>query len=121
MIKKILLISLCVIMIISFSGCGEKMTSSEVYLLNFKPEVSEVYEEIAKVYKNETGKNVKVVTAASGTYEEVLKEIIERDRRDKTRTLCPLVLVEDAIYINTDNLTAEQTAEKIVSYIKQER
>ena len=52
------------------------------------------------------------------SYEEVLKEIIERDRRDKTRTLCPLVLVDDAVYINTDNLTAEETADKIISYIK---
>jgi len=52
------------------------------------------------------------------SYEEVLKEIIERDRRDKTRALCPLVLVDDAIYINTDDLTAEKTAEKIISYIK---
>jgi len=52
------------------------------------------------------------------SYEEVLKEINERDRRDKTRTLCPLVIVEDAIYINTDNLTAEQVADKMISYIK---
>ena len=52
------------------------------------------------------------------SYEEVLKEINERDRRDKTRTLCPLVIVEDAIYINTDNLTANEVADKIISYIK---
>ena len=78
MIKKILLTSLCIVMIITFIGCGEKMASSEVYLLNFKPEVSEVYEEIAKVYKNETGKNVKVVTAASGTYEQTLKSEIAK-------------------------------------------
>lgn len=52
------------------------------------------------------------------SYEEVLKEINERDRRDKTRTLCPLILVDDAIYVNTDNLTAEEVADKIISYIK---
>ena len=49
MIKKILMTTLCIVMIINISGCGKKMASSEVYLLNFKPEVSEVYEEIAKV------------------------------------------------------------------------
>lgn len=43
-----------------------------VYYLNFKPEVDEVWQEIAAAYTAETGVEVKVVTAASGTYEEVL-------------------------------------------------
>lgn len=47
-----------------------------VYYLNFKPEVDEVWQEIAAAYTAETGVEVKVVTAASGTYEEVLKSEI---------------------------------------------
>lgn len=47
-----------------------------VYYLNFKPEVDEIWQEIAAAYTAETGVNVKVVTAASGTYEEVLKSEI---------------------------------------------
>lgn len=47
-----------------------------VYYLNFKPEVDEQWQEIAAAYTAETGVPVKVVTAASGTYEEVLKSEI---------------------------------------------
>ncbi len=47
-----------------------------VYYLNFKPEVDAQWQEIAAAYTEETGVPVKVVTAASGTYEEVLKSEI---------------------------------------------
>lgn len=47
-----------------------------VYYLNFKPEVDAQWQEIAAAYTSETGVPVKVVTAASGTYEEVLKSEI---------------------------------------------
>ncbi len=47
-----------------------------VYYLNFKPEVDAQWQEIAAAYTAETGVPVKVVTAASGTYEEVLKSEI---------------------------------------------
>lgn len=50
----------------------------EIYYLNFKPEIAEVYNEIAKVYEGETGVKLKVVTAASGTYEQTLKSEIEK-------------------------------------------
>lgn len=45
----------------------------EVYFLNFKPEVAEIYQKIAEAYKKETGVTLKVVTAAAGTYEQTLK------------------------------------------------
>ena len=50
--------------------------AGSVYYLNFKPEVDEQWQEIAAAYTEETGVPVKVVTAASGTYEEVLKSEI---------------------------------------------
>ena len=43
-----------------------------VYWLNFKPESDETLQQIAKMYTDETGVAVKVVTAASGTYNETL-------------------------------------------------
>ncbi len=43
-----------------------------VYFLNFKPEQDEQWQELAKAYTEETGVEVKVVTAASGTYETTL-------------------------------------------------
>lgn len=76
--KKILTLILCAIIIVSFAGCNNKMASNEVYFLNFKPEIASVYDEIAKVYKEETGKSIKVVTAASGTYEQTLKSEIAK-------------------------------------------
>lgn len=42
--------------------------SGSVYWLNFKPESDEVLQEIAADYTAKTGVEVKVVTAASGTY-----------------------------------------------------
>lgn len=44
----------------------------EIYYLNFKPEISDKYEAIAKEYEKETGIKVKVTTAASGEYEKTL-------------------------------------------------
>lgn len=49
---------------------GEK--TATVRFLNFKPEVANVYDEIAKAYKEETGNTLIVETAASGNYEQTL-------------------------------------------------
>ena len=43
-----------------------------VYWLNFKPESDEALQEIAALYTSETGVPVKVVTAASGTYDQTM-------------------------------------------------
>ena len=43
-----------------------------VYWLNFKPESDEVLQDIAQTYTAQTGVEVKVVTAASGTYSTTL-------------------------------------------------
>ena len=52
--------------------------TGEVYYLNFKPEVAEIYAKIADAYKAETGNTLKVVTAAAGTYEQTLKSEIAK-------------------------------------------
>lgn len=65
--------------VFSLAGCmgresNENSDKSEtIYYLNFKPEIAEVWEEIAKAYKDQKGVEVKIVTAASGTYEQTLK------------------------------------------------
>ena len=62
------------------SGCGEKEETASVYYLNFKPEAADVWEEIAEAYTAETGVEVKILTAASGNYEQTLKaEIAKRE------------------------------------------
>ena len=63
------------------SGGGSKLNSDskvdtsgvkEIYYLNFKPEISDKYDAIAKEYEKQTGIKVKVTTAASGEYEKTL-------------------------------------------------
>jgi raffinose/stachyose/melibiose transport system substrate-binding protein len=63
----------------ALSACGTTTKAGgEVYYLNFKPEVSEIYTKIAAAYLKETGVTLKVVTAASGTYEQTLKSEIAK-------------------------------------------
>ncbi len=51
---------------------GEGEAAGQVYYLNFKPEQDGQWQELAEIYTEETGVPVKVVTAASGTYETML-------------------------------------------------
>jgi cytidylate kinase len=46
--------------------------------------------------------------------ETVLQEIIERDRKDSSRTLAPLKPATDAIVIESDNRTVEQLVAEII-------
>ena len=46
--------------------------SGKVYYLNFKPEADAAWQDLAKAYTEKTGVEVKVVTAASGTYSDTL-------------------------------------------------
>ena len=74
----------------AFAGCGNtsdagstaptgsgtsapSATTGKVYYLNFKPEQADQWTALAKKYTEQTGVEVKVETAASGTYESTLK------------------------------------------------
>lgn len=71
--KKLLSLLLCAIMVVAvFAGCGGSAGKGQVYWLNFKPEADEALQKIAESYTAQTGVAVKVVTAASGTYESTL-------------------------------------------------
>ena len=59
-----------------FTACSnsdEGGGKGTVYYLNFKPESEAAWKEIASTYQKKTGVKVKIVTAASGKYEETLK------------------------------------------------
>ena len=81
--KKLAVLGLTATMVMSLcAGCGGKETSGgkdasgdkgSVYYLNFKPEADAQWQELAKIYEEETGVKVTVVTAASGQYETTLK------------------------------------------------
>ena len=77
-ITSLLMTVFCLISCFSLVGCGKKKDTAQVYFLNFKPESAAVYEELAKIYKDEKGVTVKVVTAAANTYEQTLKSEIAK-------------------------------------------
>ena len=55
------------------------------------------------------------------TYEEVLKSIIARDNNDKTSNVAPLKQAEDAIYINSTNLSIEEVVDRILKIIDEKK
>ncbi|MBS0624795.1 MAG: (d)CMP kinase [Verrucomicrobia bacterium] len=52
--------------------------------------------------------------AESFSLEQIHKDIVERDHNDSTRAISPLKQAQDAILIDTSNLSADQVIEKIV-------
>ena len=50
---------------------------------------------------------------------DVLKNIIERDKRDSERDATPLIKVPEAIAIDTSYLTLEEVIQKIVELAKE--
>ena len=68
-------------LLLALTGCGAGGNSGKsakdtdkgsVYFLNFKSELSSEWEEVAGTFTKETGIDMKVVTAGSGTYEQTL-------------------------------------------------
>ena len=93
--KKLIAMLLALVMVFGLVACGakteapaaapeapkaeapaaapaEKKAEGSVYWLNFKPESDEALQKVAALYTEKTGVPVKVVTAASGTYNETL-------------------------------------------------
>ncbi len=66
-----LLSIVCLFSLLSLTACG-KSKGVTIRYLNFKPEVAEKYNAIAKAYEKETGVRVVVETAAANTYEQTL-------------------------------------------------
>lgn len=92
--KKSLSVILSLLLLLSFAACSKGETdkttangasdenkpaaATEIYFLNFKPEIASVYEKIAEEYKEKKGVTVKVVTAASNGYEQTLTSEIAK-------------------------------------------
>ncbi len=78
--KKLLSIILSLCFVVSlFASCNRENTNNDstqkvttIRYLNFKPEIANSYEKIAKAYEKETGVKLVVETAASGNYEQTL-------------------------------------------------
>ncbi|MGN0184364.1 MAG: ABC transporter substrate-binding protein [Aristaeellaceae bacterium] len=71
-----LILALALVLSLASVACAEETGS--IYYLNFKPEVAEAWEALAAAYTAETGVEMTVITAASGTYEDTLKSEIAK-------------------------------------------
>ncbi|WP_211270636.1 (d)CMP kinase [Paenisporosarcina indica] len=55
----------------------------------------------------------------ASTVELLMKEIAERDKLDSERLASPLVQAKDAIYLDTTNLSIQETAQRITQLAKE--
>ena len=78
--KKTLAMLLVLCMVVALCPAAFAADEGSVYWLNFKPESDEALQKIAAMYTEETGVEVKVVTAAAGTYNQTLTS--EMDKSD---------------------------------------
>jgi cytidylate kinase len=56
--------------------------------------------------------------AASATVDSVAAEIAERDRQDMNRSVAPLKQAEDAVFIDSSCMTAEEVLDAMVLCIR---
>ena len=77
--KKILALALTLVMIFALAvPAASAANDGSVYWLNFKPELDETAQALAAKYTEATGVEVKVVTAASGTYSQTLTSEMDK-------------------------------------------
>ena len=55
----------------------------------------------------------------AGSIEQIQKAIEERDKSDESRAVGPLKPAEDAIVVDTTNMSIEQVVEKLAGYVKE--
>ncbi len=53
------------------------------------------------------------------TFEEVLADMITRDKNDSTRKIAPAVPAEDAVFLDNSALTVEETIERALAIIEE--
>jgi cytidylate kinase len=60
------------------------------------------------------------ITARGGkpNYEEILERVVARDRIDSTRDVAPLKAAEDAVVLDSDQLSADEVFERVLALVK---
>ena len=76
--KKLTKVAVSAAIMASAFAMSASADGGKVYYLNFAPEVADQWEALAEKYSEETGIEVQVVTAASGTYESTLKSEMDK-------------------------------------------
>jgi cytidylate kinase len=52
------------------------------------------------------------------TFEHTLAEVVRRDHQDTTRPVAPLIQADDAILIDSSDMTIEQTVDRVLDYVR---
>ncbi|MBO5327035.1 MAG: (d)CMP kinase [Clostridia bacterium] len=52
-------------------------------------------------------------------YEDVLREMRERDHNDSTREVAPAVAADDAVLLDNSGMTVEESADAVIALVKQ--
>ena len=71
---------------LAMTGCAANQENGYVYYLNYKPEADAAWQTLAAEYTANTGTAVKIVTAASGSYDSTLSA-------QMNKTNCPTLFV----------------------------
>lgn len=58
--------------------------------------------------------------STSASYEEILEDIIRRDNYDSTREISPLIKANDAVEIDSSQLSISEVVEKMIKYLEEE-
>lgn len=74
-----------------------------------------VEERANRRYKQDIKKGMQV------SYEEILESIKQRHKLETEREISPLVQAEDAIYIDSSNMTIEEVVNKVIEIINMKR
>ncbi len=77
--KKLFALMLALVLALSLVSFASAEEAGKVYYLNFKPEADQAWQELAKIYTEKTGVEVKVFTAASGSYSSTLTTEMGKD------------------------------------------
>ena len=52
------------------------------------------------------------------SFDDVYYQIIQRDEKDSNRELSPLIPAEDAIILDTSDLTLDEVVERVIKLVK---
>lgn len=81
--KKLIALLLTAVMIAGMAsllcGCEQPEEKAKVYYLNPNPEANDTWQALAAQYTEDTGVEVKVVTTASGAYQDILNTELQKD------------------------------------------
>ena len=59
-----------------------------------------------------------VAKGETTTFDETLLEVLDRDKRDRTRAVAPLLQADDAHLVDTSEISAAAAAEQIVAFVR---